>query len=131
MLIQPEKILPSQDFLKPETINYIFTCIKKGELEKLPPSPIVRKDGSGNFIAIDGHNLIAVKLSLGENVDVHLASSPDDGLPTDSEANVKRNEDLKEKFETVIRDSSHLRESGVTTFNDLIGRYEDLFLQAK
>lgn len=131
MRVSPDEILPSQDFLKPDTVKYIFACIKSGELEKLPPSPIVRKDESGNLIAIDGHNLIAVKLSLGQDIDVHLASSADDGLPADSEANIQRNKDLKEKFESVITVNQQLRETGILTFNDLLDRYKDLFQQVK
>ena len=131
MLVQPDKILPSQNFLKPDTIYYIFMCIKKGEAEKLPPAPIVRKDKSGNLIAIDGHNLIAVRFSLGEDIEVHLATSADAGLPADSESNIERNKDLKEKFETVITDNKQLQESGARTFGDLVASYADLFQQAK
>jgi hypothetical protein len=127
MLAQPDTICPSQDFLKPGTVKYIFACINAGELDKLPPTPIVRKDDQGNLIAIDGHNLIAVKLQRGEAVDVHLALSADDGLPTGSEATIARNTDLKEKFETVIEDSKRIQESGIRSFSDLVARYEDLF----
>jgi hypothetical protein len=127
MLVSANQILPSQDFLKPDTIKYILACIKSGELEKLPPAPIVRKDESGNLIAIDGHNLIAVKLKLGEDVEVHLAASSKDGLPADSEANIARNKDLEAKFDSVITDNKKLEESGISTFNDLTAHYEDLF----
>jgi len=59
--VKASQIKPSQDFIKEETIGYILECIIKNELNKLPPTPIVRlnPDGSG-YIAIDGHNLIAV-----------------------------------------------------------------------
>lgn len=127
MLVSPNQILPSQDFLKPDTLKYILACMESGELEKLPPAPIVRKDESGNLIAIDGHNLIAVKQSLGKEVEVHLATSAEDGLPAVSESNIARNRDLKDKFESVIIDNKRLQESGITTFDDLIAQYADLF----
>ena len=127
MLVSPDKILPSQDFLKPDTVKYILACIKSGELEKLPPSPIVRKDEAGNLVAIDGHNLIAVKLKLNEDIEVHLADSADDGLPEDSDANIQRNEDLKHKFGSVVSESKRIQDAGIYSFNDLVARYEDLF----
>ena len=127
MKVFPNDIAPSQDFLKPKTVEYIFDCIQKGKLDNLPPSPIVRKDDRGNLIAIDGHNLLAVKVFLKETVDVHLAISSLDGLPETSEANVSRNIDLKEKFDTVLDNRDRLKKVGINTFEDLITKYPDLF----
>ena len=95
MKVSPDTLLPSQDFLKPQTIRFIVDCIQKGKTEELPPAPIVRKDDKGNLIAIDGHNLIAVKLHRHEDVEIHLANSAEDGLPPTSEANIQRNNDLR------------------------------------
>ncbi len=61
MLVEAKTIIPSQDFLKPATVRFIFDCIKSGDLDKLPPEPIVRKDENGNLVAIDGHNILAVR----------------------------------------------------------------------
>jgi hypothetical protein len=127
MKVSPELILPSQDFLKPRTVTFILECFVKGQLDELPPHPIVRKDDAGNLIAIDGHNLIAVKLKRGEDIEVHLATSPDDGLEPTSEANIQRNKDLKEKYESVIAEAKALQAKGIHSFNDLIGRYPELF----
>ena len=127
MRVSPNLILPSQDFLNPQTISFIIERIKNGELEKLPPDPIVRKDDSGNLIAIDGHNLIAVRLHRGEDIDVHLANSYEDGLPANSEANVERNNDLKRKYDSALIERVRLHEQGIDSFNDLINRYPDLF----
>ena len=127
MRVNPNNIAPSQDFLKPKTVEFIFNCIEKGALDNLPPAPIVRKDERDNLIAIDGHNLIAVKSFLKESVDVHLATSSTDGLPETSEANISRNSDLKEKFDTVLEDRERLKEAGTNTFKDLITKYPDLF----
>jgi len=102
-------------------------CIKNGETEKLPPSPIVRQDDDGNLIAIDGNNLIAVKLHRNEDVDIHLADSADDGLPETSAANIQRNGDLKAKYDSVLSERHRLHEEGIDNFSDLIHRYPDLF----
>jgi len=126
MKVKPEDILPSQNFLKPETIKHILECIKNGELDKLPPSPIVREDNDGKMIAIDGHNLIAVKLLRNEDVDVHLAKSADDGLPETSDANIKRNQDLKERFVAVLEDRARLKAEGTNSFRDLVAPYNDI-----
>jgi hypothetical protein len=127
MKVSPNQILPSQDFLKAHTIHFIVESINKGELEKLPPSPIVRKDDSGRLIAIDGHNLIAVRCQRNEEIEVHLAHSADDGLPNTSEANIQRNKDLKAKYNSVLLERLRLHEQGIDSFKDLIDRYPDLF----
>jgi len=126
MKVNPERILPSQDFLKPKTLTYILACIKNGNLDKLPPSPIVRKDSKGNMIAIDGHNLIAVKLIRKEDIDVHIAKSANDGLPEMSEADIQRNQDLRDKFDTVLVDRETLEAQGINTFSDLVTRYDSI-----
>lgn len=127
MLVSPELIAPSQDFLKPDTVAFIVERIEKGKLDQLPPDPIVRQDADGTLIAIDGHNLIAVRLSRQEEVEVHLAKSATDGLRPISEANVQRNSDLQDKFELVVGERSRLRSRGIASFQDLIKRYPELF----
>ena len=127
MKVLPETILPSQNFLKPDTVNFIFECLRGNKIEDLPPVPIVRRDNKGNLIAIDGHNLIAVKLYRREEVEVHLASNATDGLPPISDANIQRNKDLFEKFETVLQDYAKLQTEGINNFEDLTSRYNELF----
>ena len=127
MQISPETILPSQDFLKEKTVQYIFDCLANGQLDKLPPTPLVRKDENGDLIAIDGHNLIAVRLFRGELVEVVVADSPDEGLPETTDANIERNQELAEKFETVLEDRRRVVAGGILTFADLIYRYPTLF----
>lgn len=127
MKVSPDQILPSQDFLKPQTVGFILECIKNGEVEKLPPDPIVRKDDDGNLVAIDGHNLIAVMLHKEQDIEVHLAKSANDGLPATTEANIQRNQDLKEKFAFAINERVRLYNEGIVNFQDLIDRYADLF----
>lgn len=126
-LISPEVILPSQDYLKPDTVKYIRTCIADGAFDKLPPIPMVREDDRGNLIAIDGHNLIAVRLYRNEKVDVHVARHADDGLPPSSDANIQRNDDLHNKFEAVVAERERIAAGGIVGFRDLIDRYDDLF----
>lgn len=124
MLVSPDNILPSQDFLKPQTLTFILECIENGDLDSLPPSPIVREDDDGNLIAIDGHNLIAVKYVRKEDIDVHVATSSSDGIPEMSEADIKRNKDLLDKFDTVLAERARIVASGINNFGDLVSRYE-------
>ncbi len=128
MRVSPELIAPSQDFLKPSTIAFIFDCIERDELDRLPPDPIVRQDTDGALIAIDGHNLIAVKLYRQEEIEVHLASSATDGLPVHTQADTQRNNDLREKFEIVLDERNRVSGEGIASFRDLIKRYPELFL---
>jgi len=127
MRISPEQIYPSQDYLKPDTVAFIFRCIQEGKSDQLPPMPIVRQGTDGHLIAIDGHNIIAVRLYRREDIDVHVARSAADGLLPTSEANTQRNKDLREKFDSVIDERSHVSSQGITTFWDLIRRYPELF----
>lgn len=127
MKIAPERILPSQDFLKPKTVAYIFECLRDNKDHELPPPPILREDSQGNLIAIDGHNIIAVRLFRREAIEVHIAKTAHDGLPAISDANIKRNRDLQDKFEKVLQDRRHVLTEGIETFHDLIARYDDLF----
>jgi hypothetical protein len=127
MKVSPSLILPSQDYLKPDSIKFIYQCINSGRLNELLPPPIVRRDKDGNLIAIDGHNLIAVKLHRGEDIEVHLAKLDDDGLPETNEANIKRNIDLKKRFNSVIEDRARTKAKGIEAFADLIELNRSLF----
>jgi hypothetical protein len=123
----PKMIHPSQDFLKEKTVRYIFGCIADGRLDELPPTPLVRKDERGNFVAIDGHNLIAVRAFRNEPITVIVATSPQDGLPPVGDANTERNRELAEKFDTVLAERQRVEEEGIRSFFDLIKKYPDLF----
>ena len=127
MKVSPQQLLPSQGFLKPNTVAFILDCIRNGELDQLPPTPIVRRGLGDDLIAIDGHNLIAVMLHQDEDIEVHLAESADDGLPPTSGANIQRNKDLKDKFESALAERERLQAEEVDTFQDLMNRYSDLF----
>lgn len=130
MKLNPNDITPSQDFLKPNTMRFILECIANGNLADLPPAPIVRQDAAGNYVAIDGHNLIAVKAHRGEDIEVHLAKDVHDGLPPDSEQNQTRNQDLLDKFEECLRERDRVAAEGIRSFQDLIQQNEELFSQA-
>lgn len=127
MFISPEKIAPSQDFLKERTVKFIFSCIREGNTEELPPTPLVRKDDEGNLIAIDGHNLIAARQFRGEDIEVIVAESATDGLPPTTEANIARNEELAAKYDSVLDERQKVAAEGIVTFADLIARYQPLF----
>ena len=127
MRVSPTKILPSQDFLKEKTVRYIFACIASGQTAELPPPPLVRSDGHGNLIAIDGHNLIAVRLFRNELVEVIVADSPENGLPETTKANIARNRELAEKYATALEERRRVAAKGVQTFEDLLQKYPGLF----
>jgi len=108
-------------------VRYIFDCLNRGRVDDLPPTPLVRKDETGKLVAIDGHNLIAVRLFRHEPVEVIIAGSSRDGLPHTTEANIERNRELAEKFDTVLEDRARVEQEGIKSFLDLIQKYPDLF----
>ena len=101
--------------------------MKSGDEELLPPPPIVRRDQSGNLVAIDGHNLLACRAYFNQAQHVHIATSADDKLTETSEADILRNKDLKDKFETSITERDTASENGIRSFDDLIEKYSELF----
>jgi hypothetical protein len=129
MQVSTEQILPSQDFLKEGTVRFIFECLNTGNLEELPPTPLVRRDQEGRLVAIDGHNLIAVRHYRNEPIEVIVATSPTDGLPATSEANIIRNRELADKYDTVLGEQRRVAAEGTTSFGDLIEKYPDLFVE--
>lgn len=129
MIANPEQILPSQNFLKPDTIRFILECYEKNDLASIPPAPIVRRDKDGNLIASDGHNLIAVKIFRNESIRIHIAAHAEDALPEISIANKARNRDLKDRFDTVLEDRARLVEDGIVTFYDLTAKYPELLAE--
>lgn len=126
--IKTDKIKPSQDFVKEGTVGYILECIVKKELDKLPPTPIVRAnpDDSG-YIAIDGHNLIVIYDLLDKQIEVYVADSSDDRLielpRSTSDATTKRNQDLKDKYDNVRGMTKALSLRGISSFKDLRVKY--------
>jgi hypothetical protein len=130
MQVSPDQILPSQDFLKEKTVRFIFECLNTGNTEELPPTPLVRQDSEGRLVAIDGHNLIAVRQYRNEPIEVIVATSPTDGLPATSEANNTRNQELADKYDTVLDEQRRVAAEGITSFSALIEKYPDLFTDA-
>lgn len=125
--VPPETVAPSQDFLKEKTILFILECIRKGELDRLPPTPLVRKDAAGRLTAIDGHNLLAVRQYRGESVEVCIVDSVDDRLPEVSEASAERSRELARKFDTVFSEREETAAKGMASFADLVEKYRPLF----
>ncbi len=81
MLISSEQIAPSQDFLKEGTVRFIFACLRDGNTDDLPPTPLVRKDEKGKLVAIDGHNSLLFE-RFAARIEVIVAESSVDGLPS-------------------------------------------------
>ena len=127
--VNPSQVLPSQDFLKDGTVRMIANALASGQLGRVPPPPIVR---SANFserpVAIDGHNLLAVKLLMGENCLVYLAEHSNDHLPAsaDDPAIEQRNRDLSDKFAASDTEARRLLESGITGMSGLLTHYPEL-----
>ena len=126
--IKPNEIKPSQDFVKEDTIRYILGCIINHEEDKLPPTPIVRNNPDGcDYIAIDGHNLLVIYDLLERNCEVYLADSAKDKLeelPKSSpDAILKRNQDLKEKYDLVIIEVARLQKDNISSLKDLRAKY--------
>lgn len=128
--VMPNEVRPSQDFLKEGTIKFILECIFSGNEEKLPPAPMVRFDrASGCYIAIDGHNLLAVSDLLGRPCDVYVAEHANDTITLNECPNAsidalkQRNADLRKKFDGVIKDIINLEKVGINSFRDLRMRY--------
>ena len=117
----PSFIRPSQDFIKEDTLNFIKQNYESGNFDKLPPTPIVRKDGDGNYIAIDGHNLLAFYSLKGLDCDVYVANSDTDVLEGSSDMVAKRNKDLKEKYDSALKEADLLASRGIKTIADLCG----------
>ena len=120
------EVLPSQDFLKEKTVKHIMECILNNKQDELPPTPIVRKNPHGTgFIAIDGHNLIAVYDLLGERFEVFVAENSLDKLENlvETESLKKRNRDLAEKFDSAILEAERLEKEGICSFSDLRKKY--------
>lgn len=127
ILVDVRDVSPSQDFLKERTVRFILSCIENDQEDELPPTPIVRKDDEGRLVAIDGHNLLAVKGKLGRQTLVHVAESAEDGLPPTSEANRTRNSDLAEKYELSLVERARVAAEGVTSFEGLVDKYSQIF----
>ena len=121
--VSTNRIIPSQDFLKENTIKYILKCILNGEKNKLPPAPIVRIDpNSKKYVAVDGHNLIAIYDLLDREIEVYVADSAGDRVAGMSNMS-GRNFDLVEKYNRVIKDADRISNKGISSFSDLRKKY--------
>lgn len=118
-------IKPSQNFLKKGTVDFILDCYKKGDISSLPPAPMVRKHPNipDVYIAIDGHNLLAVNEFFGKGSEVYLVNSADDYLPNPKniESISQRNKDLTDKFDSSVSEADKIN----CSFADLIKDFID------
>ena len=122
--IATKNILPSQNFIKDDTIEFILKCLNRNEEDKLPPAPIIRvKPESDKYIAIDGHNLLAVCDMLGKDCEVYLAESIYDKLLGNTDSIIERNQMLEEKYDQVLQSTKTLKRKGVGSFTDLRNKY--------
>ncbi len=122
--VKTSEILPSQDFLKRKTVEYILDCIKKKKNDKLPPTPIVRNDpDSSKYIAIDGHNLIAVYDLMKKDINVFLVDSRNDELKEVAKSSIdavkKRNREVFEKYDRVVENVKMLKSKKIDSFETL------------
>lgn len=105
-------------------MDYIFDCFKRGALQDLPPPPLVRRDPDHEdaYIAIDGHNLLAVHEFFGTECEVFLVDSAGDFLPNpENDPGIsQRNKDLAEKFDSCVDEARRLDVS----FEGLVREYK-------
>lgn len=120
--------LPSQNFFKEDTIEFIVDCIINKREERLPPNPVVRcAPAHRKYAVIDGHNLIAVYDMLNRPFNVHVAESSRDYANCNAQeidaAARKRKSELELKFDTSLRDVIKTREAGIKSFTELRKKY--------
>lgn len=125
ILLKTSGILPSQDFVKPDTIRMILDRWLHQDKQGLPPSPLVKRGKNGEYIAIDGHNLLVVSDLFDGECEVFLVEGKDDILTiedcpdTSREFVIDRNGELKEKFSIVDGLAYQMQEKGILSIADL------------
>jgi inorganic pyrophosphatase/exopolyphosphatase len=87
----------------------------------------VCKDKEGRLVAVDGHNLLAVRFQRKEPVDVVIIKSEHEQLPGASAAIIERNRQLKTKYADVSRRRCQTVDRGIVSFADLVAKYTDVF----
>lgn len=117
--INPSLIKPSQDFIKEDTFNFIKETYRKGDFDKLPPTPIVRKGNNDTLIAIDGHNLLAFYSLMQIDCEVYVAENKEDVLEGGTAMIKKRNKDLFEKYDYALEQSILLDNNHISSISDL------------
>jgi hypothetical protein len=117
--VNPCNIQPSQDFLKEDTFQFIKASYEKGELDNLPPTPIVIKDEKGAYVAVDGHNLLAFCCLMNSECEVYVAENKNDKMPGDSEMTRERNKDLEEKYNLTLSSQNEVKKKGINSIKDL------------
>ncbi len=125
--LKTSQIIPSQDYLKEGTVKFIVDCIEQGKTSELPPLPIVRPFGD-YYIAIDGHNLIAVMEHMNRDVKVFVVSTKNDKLPGTDDATQARNIELDQKFDGLEASMLETQKKGIHNFKGLVDKYSNLFM---
>lgn len=125
LLLKTSDIVPSQDFVKLETIRKILDNWMHNDKRGLPPRPVVKKGVNGKFIAIDGHNLLVIQDLFEGECSVILVESANDFLTQElspgssEEAIAERNRELQEKFFLVDEMSAQMKRRGLESITDL------------
>ena len=124
--LKTSQILPSQDFLKDDTIKHILDLIHKNKLGDLPPTPIVVAVGDV-YVALDGHNLVAVMDFLNRDIKVFVASSKTDKVAGNNAASTGRNKEIMLKFDKILENLKTTQSKGIHDFTELRKKYSELF----
>ncbi|MDP3742054.1 MAG: hypothetical protein Q8R15_01940 [Candidatus Micrarchaeota archaeon] len=133
ILIEAKQVSPSQNFLKEKTLGYVLACYFDNREADLPPAPIVRLiPGRNAYVAIDGHNILAIDDLLQRKTKVYVAASYYDQLTSDAclsssqEGLKQRNNDLKQKFDQCLIEAKNLEKEQISSFSDLRRKYDFL-----
>jgi hypothetical protein len=136
--IWTEQLKPSQNYLKEDTLKFILTCWFENRNDLLPPPPIVRKSEKvGEYIAIDGHNLIAIYDLFNQKIPVYIVENAQDELVDDffsqciQEDLLNRKSELKKKYNSSIREAKKLERLDLSSFSSLRNKYSYLVSQEK
>lgn len=114
--VAARSVLPSQNFLKERTIEFIKKCIDEERFEDLPPTPLVAEIDD-KLVAIDGHNLLSVYDELDRELEVFVVSSADD-IP-DELKDTPRAQELQTKFDYIDKMQQKVAAEDITSFSKL------------
>lgn len=104
--LDASKVIPSQDYLKGRTMQALIGYVEDKKPDLIPPPPIVLRVEDKSFVALDGHNLIALQALQKRRCMVYVMDSISDSLhtPDDIPISEDRKESVKERIQELEGD---------------------------